>query len=262
MFDVSNVLQLIERSLSSGRASQALELAEQAISQYRNEGRLYELAGLAYCKLGKTEKAISKFESATVLCPLSTISQVSLAVCYWRSGLEKPAITVANFLEQRFVSGHIDLAEGTRLVHCLEELGLFFAASKVCLKVYEEGMSNGHAAYGVAWYRALSGLEIFESIGWLETAVQLEPENACYRITLGYAFADSGNTAAAVKTFLEINENLVPQITCRFCLHEICEYLSENDSSDSGIVQAMHRQLSRLEVTRKGVPTLGDRYDI
>ena len=250
MFDANNALNLIAAQLQRGNGVQAVAMAEQAISQYRNDGRLLEMAGLVYYELSQIELAISRLEAATTLKPLSAIAQIRLADCYWSVGLRESALSIALFLEQRFLENKINLSVATPLVHCIAELDQFNAASRVCLRIFEQDDLNGHACYGIAWYRALDGQDLGDSIGWLEKAVVLAPENARYRITLGHAYADVRDISAAVHTFLGFTPALITGVKCCHCLLEMIDYLECYDSSQSKVVNDMKRQLAVINETR------------
>ena len=250
MFDANNALNLIAAQLKAGNGVEAAAMAEQAISQYRNDGRLLEMAGLVYYELSQVQLAISRLEAATTLKPLSTIAQIRLAECYWSVGLQESALSIGLFLEQRFLEDKINLSVATPLVHCLADLNQFDAASRVCLRIYEQDNLNGHACYGVAWYRALSGQDLGESIGWLEKAVVLAPENARYRITLGHAYADDRDIPAAVHTFLGFTPALIAAVKCCHCLMEMIDYLELYDTSQSRVVRNMKRRVAVINQTR------------
>ena len=251
MFDANNALQLVAQQLELQNYRVACQIADQAITQFRNNGYLLEIAGQARYGLTDYEQAMARFESAASLIPLATNAKLRLANCYIETGNPVAANAVANELAGKFFRKELPSTFARSLVQCLCELKKFDAAAKICEQIFHNDPTNGHACYGVAWYRSLSGVEICKSLSWFEQAVQLQPENARYRISLGYAYSNSFDIAAAIQTFNGLTPSLVRNIKCRWCLIQMIEFLDLHDPHNLGIKPLLQTRLVAIEPTHK-----------
>ncbi|MEM9942116.1 MAG: hypothetical protein AAF939_11065 [Planctomycetota bacterium] len=249
MFDANHAMDLVVSLIERGRYQDAVSIGKQAISQHPHDGRLFEVTGVAYFGWGKIMKSMSQLETATTLKPLSSIAQLTLAKCYLKTGMDESASTIVTHLVKQCIDGIFEPAGFPALVHCLAQMRRYLDAALVCECWTIQEPDNGHAHYGIAWYRAMGGEELIHHIQRLEKAVELLPNNVDYRITLGFAYADSSNIPRALGLFHEMTCEQIGCVGCPGCLGEIIDFLCRYESADSITVTRLQNQLVKIQNT-------------
>ncbi|MEM7453205.1 MAG: tetratricopeptide repeat protein [Planctomycetota bacterium] len=246
MFDPRNAIQLIAKRIASGNSEDAIEIAEQALAQYRDDGRLYEMAGLAYFAAGRHSHAIERMEKARRKMGLSINAQLCLASCYWKTGVRHAALAIADRIKARFMHASLHRRHVAALVHWYAGNQMFESAADICLRVFQENSCDSEACLGIAWYRSLTDIAESTTTNWLEAAVRLRPDNAAFRIALGKAYAEQNEKDSAIRIFLGLSAPMIEQIECASCLASVTRYLKKYHHGDSPVVSLISQRLTSL----------------
>lgn len=247
VFDVKNAYHCAKKLVASGQCREAQQIAEQAINQYGDHVQLWEIAGIACFEHGDVEGAIVRLEKATVLAPLSLPGRLVLAWCYIQGGMLEAAEAILEYMAELYFAGQFDVAYESAFVAALSQIKRFDLAASVCRRSFMSDPTNGHACYGIGWYQMLIGDDLRDVLCWYVKAVQLQPENARYRLTLGLAYVEMLDVQSAVKVFRGFNKKLISGIKCRCCLVGMIEYLSRYDNASTEIVAEMKKQLISVQ---------------
>ncbi len=193
-----DVAQRYEQGDYHGALS-ALSRAEEIL---KNDGRAWQLCGLAHFALGDLAEGIAAFEQATSLVPLCPEAQCRLAECYLRVRKRELAMVIFQHLAtlktlpQELVQ---DIAVG------LSRVGEH-QASLDYSKAQWERFPQSHVLLSTAasMMRRL-GADVDASLSLSHQAHQLQPKNVAYRISLAYDLITAGRLQEALRLLTAVD---------------------------------------------------------
>ena len=177
-------LQIAVSLFKKGDASNALTIAKAELQRAPDNGKLWELCGMAHHSLGDTVASLHAFETATMLVPLSAPAQCVLAKCYAVSGQKELARNI--FQHLLTLDGFPDnllpvVAAG------LGALGKPSLALEACRRAAASGVDDGQPLYGMAHYMERLGYPLEMITSTLRRAIDFEPGCFQYRYALATA---------------------------------------------------------------------------
>jgi tetratricopeptide (TPR) repeat protein len=193
----------------------ALELARAGLLRDENHAGLLQVYGLASYHLNEPLDALKGLETASVVAPLSVVSQLALADLYIGFDKRDSAATVLRFLAE---PGRCPTALLPDLARLLGKLGAYRAAFKVCRRLTRLRSWYHPAHYGMAYYLAKLKRPRSKVIRHLRAAVALAPRAVLYRVALGGALADAGR---AVEACAVVQNVPAVAVNCPSCLQRL-----------------------------------------
>ena len=138
-----------------------------------------------------------------------------VAACRPAAGVAWPALAVAVLVAgATTVETHGRLREYTRALH-YERQHDFARARTHYLRALEGGLRTAAAYNGLSWVTVESGGDAREAVGYARAALDLEPDNADFLDTYGWALHRAGRSVEAL-TFLQQAYAASPNM---FCIH-------------------------------------------
>jgi len=207
----------------------AIELASAVVKVHPNEGRTWELLGLAWRDLGKPLPAADAFERASLLVTLTPLSSLCLAECY-------------AVLQRRRLARDLYLLQAKQLADSVDMLLLAASglegidepqlALDVCRKAGNLDPESGQVVYDMCFYAMRSGCSasLAESLAW--RAVELEPDNVHFRIGLATLLVRLGHTHRACRVLQILELSDFRQVCCRCCLERIANLYQQAGSAE------------------------------
>lgn len=237
--------------LDEGAFAAALELARAGLQRDENHAGLLQVYGLAAYHLGEPLDALEGLEGASVIAPLSPISQLALGDLYIGFGKRDSAATILLFLAE---PGRCPTPLLPDLARLLGKLGAFRSAFKVCRRLTELRPWYHPAHYGMAYYLAKLNRPLTKIIRHLRAAVELSPRAVPYRVALASALASSARPEEACAVIVCVPAEA---IGCADCLKRL-----QGAAEDAGEVELAVRFRDRLrEVLHRRCEPGGDCFE-
>jgi tetratricopeptide (TPR) repeat protein len=183
----------VER-FEAGDYREAAEIARQGIGSSPDDGRLWQLYGLAQWSLGHLLQAREALERVSCLIPLNETAQCALADCYLRLGQPESARAIYTFLAEKEVREHALLPA---VAAGLGKLAEYEMALYVCRKIVQQQPNHHQALFGIAFYLNRLGAAPENLIPPLSLALKLAPHLLTYRLNLAFVFAELHRYAEA-----------------------------------------------------------------
>lgn len=161
-----------------------------------DDGRAWELRGLAHFGLGQVDKATRAFESASLLVPLGTTAQVRLAQLYLQRRRREAAAAIYLHLAtcETLPEEEAELVAGG-----LAAVGAFDDALRFCLAQLQRFGGNHKLSYSAACAMRRLGHADNEISKLFGRAHQLQPNNVSYRIALARCLLAENRRAEATR---------------------------------------------------------------
>lgn len=197
--------------LTFGDYEQALELAEQGVHAYSEDGHLWELHGIALGCRQRTLEAMASLERASTLVPLSSEGQLALAACYLRTHHLQSAECIYDFLVTRDdlpapLMG--DLAWG------LDRVGKPEMALAVCQAAVRRVPDCHSAWFAMAQYLTKLGHPLEEIATAVRRAFELAPQRTLYRVDHALLLARCGRHEEAHRLLCEVDVAELTEVHC------------------------------------------------
>lgn len=235
--------------LDEGDFSRARELARAGLLRDENHAGLLQVYGLAAYHLNEPRDALEGLEAASVLAPLSPLSQLALADLYLGFGQRETAATVLSFMAEPDRCPTPLLPDLARL---LGKLGAFRTAFKVCKRLTRLRPWYHPAHYGMAYYLAKLKRPRAKIIRHLRAAVELAPCAFLYRVALAGALADAGRSEEACAVVRNVP---VGAMNCPSCLQRL-QWAAE-EASEVQLAMRLRDRLAEV-LQRRCEPGAGD----
>ncbi len=227
------------QAFCEGNLNEAIAESLATLAVDPNDGRAWELLGLAWRDLGKVYDATDAFEKAALLITIQPLSRLCLAECY-------------AVLKRHKLARDLYLIQAEAAVENVELLLLAAAgldgidqpqlAMDLCRRAAWVEPECGQVAFDMCFYAMRCGCapSVVESLAW--RAVELEPDNVHFRIGLASVLVRLDQQQRAIWVLRHLESEHFRQVTCRCCLERIAELYRS-----AGEVERVSNCLRRLE---------------
>ncbi|HTU92643.1 MAG TPA: hypothetical protein VMF69_21355 [Gemmataceae bacterium] len=199
---------------NEGEYALTVDLARQHLQETPDDGRFWELCGMARWQLKDFAAALEALEEASVWTPLHPQTQYVLAACYVWADLPDLAVILYEHLGEIVANTGVLAAVATRL----GALGRHESALGVCRRITVLDPSHHATYFGIAYYLSCLGHPPQALIGPLAMAVDLAPHVLHYRVNLALAWSDAGVPEKAYDLLKSIS---LEAVSCPCCLRRM-----------------------------------------
>lgn len=192
--------------LSGGQPGLAEDVALQALTDFPDDGRLWELLGVACYRQGEYRAALAALESASLLKPLDMGARFYLARCFAESGKRDLAVFVYRQLAD---DGGTPLWLLPKVASQLGQMGCDRDALDVCRAMLRRNQACHEAHFGVGFYLRRSGALPAAVAAAFEQAHLLAPHFNLYRVMLAAVWQDMGRTEDAYELLKSVSSETI-----------------------------------------------------
>ena len=185
---------VIQTHLSARRFDRADALARESLARTPDQPRMVRLRAVALSKSGKVADAIKLLEDGMAARPDSRDYVVGLVDLYTEQKRADEALRVIERARKTFGD---DDTLAMRMVTAYEAGGRIAEAEKELRRMMSEDPLNASAMNSLAYLLADHGLRLPEAVELALRAVKIEPDNAAYLDTLGWALFKQGKVDEA-----------------------------------------------------------------
>ncbi|QDU26812.1 hypothetical protein ETAA8_18950 [Anatilimnocola aggregata] len=201
-----------------GFHEEALDAIENSLASSPDDGRLWELRGLVLRATGNIPLACDSLEHASLLVPLSSGGQVTLADCLARTGHGNVAICIA---EHIISLANVDWSLLLYLAQVCDQCGRTDLSSELCREVNWRVPTCHQAYYDLGYYLGRERRPLPEIEAAARQAIELAPQVANYRVGLASLLWQQGDAPAAFGEANVLTETELKQLTCECCLRRL-----------------------------------------
>lgn len=177
-----------------GELLQALSLIRRELVLTSDDGGLWELLGVVMRDLNQPREAADAFERASLLHRIQPLSSIYLAECY--ALLKRVELACQLYLLQAEL--HAEHPELLLLIASgLDGIDKPYLALELCRRAASIDPLSGQAAYALFYYSTRCGCSftLAKTLAW--RAVELEPDNAQFRMGLASVLVRLGQSRQA-----------------------------------------------------------------
>jgi len=198
-----------------GFHEEALEAIDEALNATPDEGRQWELRGLILRALGDLPQACDSLEHASLLVPLSTSGQLTLADCCSRIGQRGLALLVGQHLLAR---GQLDSSLLLYLAHIFDRCDQPGVSVEICRLVCTRSPGFHHSFFDLGYFLGRDGQspDLIEAAA--RRAIQLAPEHVKYRVGLAVFLWQHQRPREAFKEVAALTLQQLAALQCSCCL--------------------------------------------
>jgi tetratricopeptide (TPR) repeat protein len=213
----------------TGSLEEARELLCSAIAADTEVARIWELLGLVAFESGDKSLAQSSLEGASLLGPLSTAGQITLAKCYDASGHNQAAAAIYRHVA-RLSRLEVELLEP--LAAGLGRAGELEMALDICRRAARLMPDDPDPLVGIVHYmrRLRRPLELI--VPAMYRAHQLEPQRSEYRISLAWMLHEMGRSEEGANLLEPIPYAEFSCIRCLTLMKQVFECVGEYERAD------------------------------
>jgi tetratricopeptide (TPR) repeat protein len=176
---------LIEADIAGKKYGAAVDAAKSALGQYPNDLRLTRLEAQALRHSGKADQGIALLAEAVTHHADDPLAYVSLAQAYSDAEQGPQAVKVLQDAQAKFPK---DDGIAFELGTVLDKQKKFADAESAFRSVLTRDPDNATALNYIGYMLAERGERLDESVTYLKHALVLEPENASFLDSLGWAY--------------------------------------------------------------------------
>ncbi|MEC7428260.1 MAG: tetratricopeptide repeat protein [Planctomycetota bacterium] len=226
------------KNYRAGELAAAIAWASRRLSVEPNDGRAWELLGLAYRDSGDIGAAVDAFERATMLVVLHPLSRVCLTECY---AVQKRYELARDLYLTQADEGTGDSQLLLLIAAGLEGINEPQLAMDICRRAGELDPGSGQAMYDLCFYAMRCGCtaSLAESLAW--KAVELDPGNVEFRIGLASILIRLDRIEKAMWVLRYLAKSQFQNVNCVCCLERIATLYEA-----VGEAEGMRRVRSRL----------------
>lgn len=235
--------------LREGDTQAVVDLALESLTSYPNDGRLWEILGVARSWQNEHSQASAALETASLLKPLDIAARFCLAGSFAQTGRDSLAV----FLFQ-LVGDDPETPQWLlpRVASRLGQLGAHHQALQVCRRIAQADPYHHESRFGTGYYLRRTGAAVEEAAAAIEEAHRLAPEVDLYRIVLAGLWRESGRVEEACELLRELR---VHTVRCPCSLRQMMQVFQA--AGDSVRSDACQSQINKLK--EKEPPCGGDR---
>lgn len=218
MADAGQISQLLQQAVDRGDADRVTRLAERRLRLSPHDGRVHEETGLAFHEINKPARAQELLELAQLMVPLNPEAELTLAECYIRR--QKPDLAVG-LLENVGQREQVATRTLLRTAARMNGLGNCRAAWLICRRAVRQSPDDGQAWFDLSVYMGRVGFPFSQIERVVQRAIDLEPDNVAFRISLAVALARQGRENHAYAVVRRFGVSELEQICCSSCLESL-----------------------------------------
>lgn len=216
----STLIDAAEKSYIAGRLHQTVLITDAALKKYPDEGRIWELKGLAHRALGEAKPAMQALETATLLVPLRPAARCALADCYAYAGHGRLAHDMYLALaddSQTPPELWLPIATGFDFV------GAPALALSVCRWAIQWDPDSPQAWHDFGCYLGRCGYAPRLVLNCARRAVSLDPKTGRWRIGLVSLLYQAGHADEAHAAARKLTDLQIADAICPCCLLRVAE---------------------------------------
>ncbi|MGZ0171607.1 MAG: tetratricopeptide repeat protein [Planctomycetales bacterium] len=204
---------------SGDASSSTTRTADRLVQTGSEDGRAYEQTGLALSDDGDLIGCRLMLETAQVFVPLSAAAELALGECYVEAN---DAVDLAAGLLEN-VARREPAETGTllRVASCFRKLGRDRDAWLTCRRAVRESPDEAQAWFDLSTYMGRVGFPFSKVEVVVQRAIDLEPNNVVFRISLAAALSKLGREHHAYAVIRRFDTNELKQICCSNCLESL-----------------------------------------
>jgi hypothetical protein len=187
------------------------EQTAQCLATCPEDGRYWQLHGIARWFLGDPLAARRALETASCLRSLTPLAQVALAGAYLQTGKGDVARVIYRYLGE---CEACSLGLLPKVAVGLGSLGEHGAALEVCWRIVRQDPRHHAAWFGLAFYMGRLGYPLASLLDPLIKAHNLAPQVLSYRLNLALVYGELGWLAQAYFLVKPIAPHDVPRGFC------------------------------------------------
>ena len=176
---------LIEANIAAKKYAAAVDAAKEALAQHPDDLRLTRLEAQALRHTGKADAGIALLEAAVKHHEGDPVAYISLAQAYSDADRGAQAVTVLQNAQSKFPE---DDGIAFELGSVFDKQKRYAEAESAFRQVLSRDPENAIALNYLGYMLAERGERLDESVGYLQKALQVEPENPSYLDSLGWAY--------------------------------------------------------------------------
>lgn len=214
----------ISTAYELGHMDLVIRLANKSLHRDRDDGRAWELLGLAQYNRGDWPQAVDCLERASLLVPLTANARACLARGYARLGKKDLSRDLLlELLADESLAANAMLAVAVGL-DAVDQPGL---AMKACRRAATIDPDAAQTYYDMGYYAARCGYpaEVSESLA--RRAISLDPGCVRFRVGLASLFMQQSRRQAAWELVQHFRRNDISTINCRSCVRRLSELYEE-----------------------------------
>jgi Flp pilus assembly protein TadD len=217
---VSSRHHLNDSSLKSGIHAPltVAQIADFLIQSDSEDGRALESSGLALNEAGDLSRCRVVLEMAQMLVPLSASAELALAECYV---VTKDADLAVGLLNHVARSASANSPTLLRAASLFKELGSFREAWLACREAVRKSPDDAQAWFDLSASMGRVGFPFSKIELVVQKAIDLEPDNVVFRISLAAALAKLGREQHAYAVVRRFGAKELEQICCSSCLKNL-----------------------------------------
>lgn len=216
--DAEQISQLLQQAVDHGDADRVARLAEQRLRLAPHDGRVHEEIGLAFHEINRPGRAQELLELAQLMVPLKPEAELALAECHIK--FDKPDLAVG-LLENVGQREQVDTQTLLRAAAGMNGLGNCREAWLICRRAVRQSPDDGQAWFDLSVYMGRVGFPFSQIERVVQRAIDLEPDNVVFRISLASALARLGREDHAYAVIREFGVSELEQIGCSSCLESL-----------------------------------------
>jgi len=201
-----------------GFHEEALDTIENSLAISPDDGRLWELRGLVLRTTGNIALACDSLEHASLLVPLSSGGQVTLADCLARTGHGSVAICIAEHL---LSVANVDWSLLLYLAQVCDNCGRSDLSIEICQEVNRRAPQCHQAFYDLGYYLGRQSRPLAEIEAAARQAIALAPHVANYRVGLASLLWQQGDRRAAFREADVLPIAELNGLKCECCLRRL-----------------------------------------
>lgn len=208
----------IARLVDNGFLDEAIDGIHLEIEEDPDNGELFELLGLTFHLNNDVQNAIRALETASILGPLETNSQMALAECYVSKHFYESACAIYDFLISRVSTPEEclpDIAKG------YSRMRKHYRALETCRISVERNPDCDKALFGMAFYKARCGHSLSSVVSILERAISLDPHSIDYRVVAASLCLQRDQRNSAARILEPITRQDLDACDCSDCIRRL-----------------------------------------
>lgn len=208
----------------SGDLPEGLKRADAAIRADEDNGRAWEVRGLALRGLNKPLEAADALERASLLVPVCPEARIALAACY--GTLRRRKLARELYLEL-VANTELTVALLLEIAAGLEAVDEPKLAMEVCRRAGRRDPEAAQVHYDMGFYASRCGYPPHVLEALVRRAIELEPGNVHYRVGLASLLIRLDRTVEAQRVAQALSPQQIGEITCKCCLQRIDELFEQ-----------------------------------
>ena len=206
------------QKLNIAADNKAAQMADRLIQTDSEDGRAYEETGLALSNLHDLPRCRDILEIAQMLVPLSAAAELALAECYVESNDADLAIGLLENVARRETTEPETLL---RTASYFRKLGRDRDAWQTCRRAVRKSPDDAQAWFDLGTYMGRVGFPFSKIEQVVQRAIDLEPNNVVFRISLATALSRLGRKENAYALIRRFSAKELEQICCSSCLKSL-----------------------------------------